>query len=65
MCLVQAGVDISKHGGHAYPGMEDVYDCELKGLDVMSEDIPGQKTGSSGIDYSQGGAMLQRQVQKC
>lgn len=57
-----AGVDVSKHGGHAYPGMEEVYDCELKGLDVMSEDVPGAKTGSSGIDYSQGGAVLQRQV---
>lgn len=22
---MQAGVDVSKHGGHAYPGMEDLY----------------------------------------
>ena len=58
-------MDVSKHGGHAYPGMENVYDCELTGLDVMSEDLPGQKTGSSGIDYSQGGTLLQRQVQSC
>ena len=60
---MQAGVDVSKHGGHAYPGMEDVYDAELKGLDVTNDDVPHQKhVGSSGIDYSLGGSKLQRQV---
>ena len=61
---VQAGVDVSKHGGHAYPGMEDVYTSELQGLDVTADDVPSHKTfqGSSGIDYSLGGSNLQRQV---
>ena len=61
---LQAGVDVSKHGGHAYPGMENVYDSELKGLDVTSDDVTSHKTfqGSSGIDYSMGGSTLQRQV---
>lgn len=64
MHVIQAGVDVSKHGGHAYPGMEDVYDSELKGLDVMTDDIPNQKgfQGSSGIDYSLGGSKLQKEV---
>ena len=44
--------------------MEDVYDSELKGLDVMIDDVPNQKgfQGSSGIDYSLGGSKLQKQV---
>ena len=50
----QAGVDVSKHGGHAYPGMEDVYNVELQhmaGDDVMT-DVPDHKFhGSSGMDY--------------
>lgn len=50
----QAGVDVSKHGGHAYPGMEDVYNVELRhmaGDDVMT-DVPDHKFhGSSGVDY--------------
>jgi hypothetical protein len=51
---VQAGVDVSKHGGHAYPGMEDVYNVELQHMasdDVMT-DVPDHKFhGSSGVDY--------------
>ena len=51
---MQAGVDVSKHGGHAYPGMEDVYNVELQhmaGDDVMT-DVPDHKFhGSSGVDY--------------
>ena len=50
----QAGVDVSKHGGHAYPGMEDVYNVELEHMasdDVMT-DVPDHKFhGSSGVDY--------------
>ena len=51
---LQAGVDVSKHGGHAYPGMEDVYNVELQhmaGDDIMT-DVPDHKFhGSSGVDY--------------
>ncbi len=47
-------MDVSKHGGHAYPGMEDVYNVELQhmaGDDVMT-DVPDHKFhGSSGVDY--------------
>ena len=47
-------MDVSKHGGHAYPGMEDVYNVELEHMasdDVMT-DVPDHKFhGSSGVDY--------------
>ena len=55
-------MDVSKHGGHAYPGMEDVYISELKGLDVTTDDGLDTKNGSSGIDYSLGDIVLQGQV---
>ena len=51
---LQAGVDVSKHGGHAYPGMEDVYNVELQhmaGDDIMT-DVPDHKFhGSREMDY--------------
>lgn len=60
-----AGVDVSKHGGHAYPGMEDVYNIELQHLedDVMT-DVPQIKYhGSSGMDYPGAqGSKMQAQV---
>lgn len=55
-----AGVDVSRHGGHAYPGMEDVYISELKGLDVTTEDLADKD--SAKIDYSLGDIVLQGQV---
>lgn len=58
--MVQAGVDVSRHGGHAYPGMEDVYISELKGLDVTTEDLADKD--SAKIDYSLGDIVLQGQV---
>ena len=62
---MQAGVDVSKHGGHAYPGMEDVYNIELQHLedDVMT-DVPQIKYhGSSGMDYPGAqGSKMQAQV---
>ena len=55
--MTQAGVDVSKHGGHAYPGMEEVYNVELRHLqhdDIMT-DQPDQKFhGSDGINYPGG-----------
>lgn len=60
--MVQAGVDVSAHGGHAYPGMEDVYHSELKGLDGSTDDGLDSKNGSNGIDYSLGNIRLQGQV---
>ncbi len=35
MVDMQAGVDVSKHGGHAYPGMEHLYNTVDK-LDLES-----------------------------
>ncbi len=65
--MVQAGVDVSKHGGHAYPGMEDLYNVELEHMndDIMT-DVPDPKFhGSSGIDYpGSHSSKLQAQVRR-
>lgn len=50
--MAQVGVDVSKHGGHAYPGMEKVYTDELP---AMREDSAhGAFKGSGGIAYMNG-----------
>ena len=51
-CVAQAGVDVSKHGGHAYPGMEKVYNEDL----FVREDSAHGSTfkGSDGIAYMNG-----------
>nr|AEJ07736.1 ammonium transporter 1.2 [Asterochloris sp. Armaleo 7/29/2003] len=41
-----AGVDVSKHGGHAYPGMEKVYDLEVA-TNGMGDTLPSHKMRDS------------------
>ena len=48
ICL-QIGVDVSKHGGHAYPGLDKVYDDML----VHSEPH-GAFNGKAGFAYPTG-----------
>lgn len=57
-------MDVSKHGGHAYPGMEKVYDLEVA-TNGMGDTLPSHKMRDS--DDSNKGAPndLQLRVSWC
>ena len=62
---MQAGVDVSKHGGHAYPGMEKVYDLEVA-TNGMSAALPPHKMQDSDDDSNKGASNdLQLRVSYC
>lgn len=45
---MQAGVDVSKHGGHAYPGMEGIYKA------IESRDLEAYMTTPAVLDPENG-----------
>lgn len=58
-------MDVSKHGGHAYPGMEKVYDLEVA-TNGMGDTLPSHKMRDSDDDSNKGAPNdLQLRVSWC
>lgn len=49
LSVLQIGVDVSKHGGHAYPGLDKVYDDML-----VNSEPHGAFNGKAGFAYPNG-----------